>query len=101
MAREAADKLSKGPGQGHGSLPSEGSEAGKGKQPFKGAKKLSLYSDDKEELVVRAGVDAVDAELARYWMEENEEKMDVIDWWKVNEVRYPILAMVARRNLAV
>lgn len=34
-------------------------------------------------------------------MEVNEEKLEVIDWWKVNEVRYPILAMVARRNLAV
>jgi hAT family C-terminal dimerisation region len=47
------------------------------------------------------GADAVDVELSRYWVEENEEKLDVIDWWKVNEVRYPILAMVARRNLAV
>jgi hypothetical protein len=60
-----------------------------------------LYSDDEDELVERAAIDAVDAELARYWVEENDEKLDVIDWWKVNEVRYPILAMVARRNLAV
>jgi hypothetical protein len=60
-----------------------------------------LYSDDEDELVERAAIDAVDAELARYWVEENEEMLDVIDWWKVNEVRYPILAMVARRNLAV
>jgi hypothetical protein len=60
-----------------------------------------LYSDDEDKLVERAAIDAVDAELARYWVEENDEKLDVIDWWKVNEVRYPILAMVARRNLAV
>jgi hypothetical protein len=43
----------------------------------------------------------VDAELARYWAKQNEEKLDIIDWWKVNEVRYPNLAMVARSNLAV
>ena len=60
-----------------------------------------MYSDDEDELVERAAIDAVDAELARYWVEDNDEKLDVIDWWKVNEVRYPILAMVARRNLAV
>jgi hypothetical protein len=28
-----------------------------------------MYSDDEEELEDRAGVDAVDAELARYWVE--------------------------------
>ena len=60
-----------------------------------------MYSNDDDKLVERAAIDAVDAELARYWVEENDEKLDVIDWWKVNEVRYPILAMVARRNLAV
>ena len=63
--------------------------------------KLSMYSDDEEEVKVHSSIEAVEAELARYWVEENEDKLDVIDWWKVNEVRYPILAMVARRNLAV
>ena len=101
MAREAADKLSKGPGRGHGLLPFEGSNAGKGKQPFKGAKKLSLYNDNEEELEVSAGIDAVEIELARYWMDKNKENRDVTDWWKVNKVGYPILAMVAHRNLAV
>jgi hypothetical protein len=44
-------------------------DAGKGKRPFQGPKKLCMYSDDKEELEARAGVDAVEAELARYWVE--------------------------------
>ena len=39
--------------------------------------------------------------MSRYQLEENDDKLDVLDWWKLNEVRYPILAMVARRNLAV
>ena len=79
----------------------EGSNDRKGLGPFKGPKKLGLYSDDEDESPPQEGVDAVDAELARYWVEVNEEKLEVIGWWKVNEVRYPILSMVARRNLAV
>ena len=78
-----------------------GSNDRKGLGPIKGPKKLGLYSDDEDDSPPQEGVDAVDAELARYWVEVNEEKLEVIDWWKVSEVRYPILAMVERRNLAV
>ncbi len=34
-------------------------------------------------------------------VEKNIENLGVIDWWKANEVKYPYLSIVARRNIAV
>lgn len=44
------------------------------------------------------------SELDKYLREETEddyEKFDVLNWWKVNSVRFPILSLVARDVLAI
>lgn len=48
--------------------------------------KLGQYSDDEEEALCEANptVDAVEKEIASYQLEENEGRLDVIDWWKIN-----------------
>lgn len=50
------------------------------------------------------GVSASKSELEKYLAEENEEhtsKFNIMDWWKVNSTRFPILWCLARDVLAI
>jgi hypothetical protein len=65
---------------------------------------LGKYSDEEEDEATPsfpAEVDRVGKEMAAYLLEQNERRLDVLDWWKANQARYPCLARVARRNLSV
>jgi hypothetical protein len=33
--------------------------------------------------------------------EDNEPQFDLLNWWKVNSLRYPLMAMMARRFLTI
>jgi hypothetical protein len=49
-------------------------------------------------------VSASKLELEKYLAEENEEhttKFNIMEWWKVNSTRFPILGRLARDVLAI
>jgi hypothetical protein len=49
-------------------------------------------------------VSASKSELEKYLAKENEEhttKFNIMEWWKVNSTRFPILGRLARDVLAI
>ena len=65
---------------------------------------LNVYSDEEEE-ATEAPISTPDdysvaRELGSYWAERNDGLAPHI-WWHENRRKYPILANVARRNMAV
>ena len=92
-------------GEQLGSGGSSGAGAIKGKDKKAALVKLGVYSDDEDEGDEPASheqpADLCEKEVMRYCLEKNESKLPVLEWWMQNEVRFPILAKVARRNLAV
>lgn len=43
----------------------------------------------------------VEKELKAYLGEKNANCLDAIKWWRANCVAYPVLSIIARRNMCV
>ena len=59
-------------------------------------------SDEEEEKVENVISESqVEKEFKSYCGEQNLNGVDAIQWWRANSIAYPILSMVARRNMCV
>ena len=66
---------------------------------------FDYYSDSEDGIqtnitTTKASEDAVEEEIVALKFETNGEGLGVIEWWKKHAIKYPYLAIVARRLCA-